>query len=221
MTLRGVRCMGDRGRIGPDVASRCKAFADYALRDDGIQIAFGDAAPPVRTPYNPHRRVVMRDIIKMNAQRHHRLDHIEWRLDMLNAVLDRPRSITRHIHPRSDCNRAVLMPAQSPVRCGGLVEQDCKLAAHARRDELPLIVAAAIRARADRRVPARRTTATPRVAAAALHSGVRAQAESKGRPPDGEPPRRFRNQADRSRPRKPHSFSVSSGTTLNKSPTSP
>lgn len=90
MTLRGVRCMSDRGGIGPKVTSRCKAFADYALRDDSIQIAFGDAAQPVRTPYNPQRRIVLRDIIEMNAQRHHRLDDVERWLDMLDTVLDRP-----------------------------------------------------------------------------------------------------------------------------------
>ena len=60
----------------------------------------------------------------MDAQRDHLREYLNrWR-DMHKAVLDRPRSESRHRPLLLDDDRTILMPCQSPILLACLVEQD-------------------------------------------------------------------------------------------------
>ena len=60
----------------------------------------------------------------MDAERDHRLDHLERRLDVLNASFDRPGAEAGQCMTLTDRDRAVLMLAERPIRLRRLVKQD-------------------------------------------------------------------------------------------------
>lgn len=65
------------------------------------------------------------DRVKMDAQRHHLLDQRKWRLDMDDARFHRPRAKATHVAPLGNGDCPVLMPPKRPIRPGRFIKQQC------------------------------------------------------------------------------------------------
>ena len=63
-------------------------------------------------------------IIEVQTKRQHLLQNFDRRLDVLDAGLHRPGSVSRNIDSFSDRDRPVLMPCHFPIRTWSLVEKN-------------------------------------------------------------------------------------------------
>lgn len=62
-------------------------------------------------------------VVEVNADSKHRFENVAGRLNMLNSLFDRPRTIALNIFALADCNGHVLMPGDFPIRFGSFIEE--------------------------------------------------------------------------------------------------
>src|SRR5215468_6577523 len=99
------------------------ADKDGAALDGSIQVPFGESAMAVRADDNLQRSIVIGAAINEEAQRQHVLQDADRRLDVDDAALDAPGTITFDVGALLDGNSPVLMPGDRPIRGGTLVEE--------------------------------------------------------------------------------------------------
>ena len=115
--------MQDRSGVKPDASRSGKACLDAASRDDLCDAFLGDEPEPVRSRCNIERRVVRTDRVEMQANGDHGFDEVDGRRDVQPPLLHRPRAITWNIDAFGDLYGAILVPAERPIGCVALVEQ--------------------------------------------------------------------------------------------------
>lgn len=106
--ITDLRVACDRSELGNDVRDR-------RLRDPRQQMRPGD---------NEQRSIVVVDGVEVNPKGHQSREYLERRFDMLDAPLDRPWAETGQVDALANGDRSILMPAESPIRFWGFVEQD-------------------------------------------------------------------------------------------------
>lgn len=111
-------------RVEPDVALFREARMIAAFLNCNFKPRFFQPPQQMGAWGDKKRRIVDADVVEVNSNRYHPRQQIEWRNDVQQSRLHRPRTESRCFDPLTNGDDTVLVPIERPVRLIGLVEID-------------------------------------------------------------------------------------------------
>lgn len=103
---------------------RGETYALGLLRTNGIDRVGPETPEPMRAIDHSHRAILDGTWIEMEANSEHVLENVGRRLDVRHTTLLRPWPVARDVDAGFRGDGEVLVPNDSPVRVGRLVEEE-------------------------------------------------------------------------------------------------